>query len=89
VGFDFSTTLKTGDMVALRRKMSPLYEESDYGIVLELRDISLVDEEDWYLIHWLGSNDEETWPASKLRLIRRAIRNSGDWDDKLEKNKIF
>ena len=83
MGFDFGKTLKPGDMVALRRKMNPLYEEHDYGIVLELRDISLIDqEEDWYLIHWLGSSEEEIWPISKLRLVKRAIGNSGDWEDK-------
>ena len=69
MGFDFGKTLKPGDMVALRREMNPLYEEHDYGIVLELRDISLIDQ-------------EEDWPASKLRLVKRAIGNSGDWEDK-------
>lgn len=83
MGFDFGRTLKPGDMVALKRQLNPLYEEADYGIVLELRDISLIDEEeDWYSIHWLGSGEEEIWPASKLRLVTRAIRNSGDWSDK-------
>ena len=83
MGFDFSSTLKPGDMVTVRRQLNPLYEEEDYGIVLELRDISLIDEEeDWYSIHWLGSGEEEIWPASKLRLVTRAIRNSGDWSDK-------
>ena len=35
MGFDFGKTLKPGDMVALRREMNPLYEEHDYGIVLD------------------------------------------------------
>ena len=77
MGFDFSSTLKPGDMVALKRQLNPLYEEEDYGIVLELRDISLIDEEeDWYSIHWLGSGEEEIWPASKLLKRARELRKN-------------
>jgi hypothetical protein len=63
--------LDVGDLVEMA---GVIYSDShECGIIYGVDLLSRVDIENWYVVYWLNTDTTDVQPASKLRLLAKAV----------------